>query len=84
MHRVNIRSQLLLPLLLLLLGVLGLSVWMTFAAANHARQQIETRVRDVAKLLNESTFPLTPNVLLQVKQLSGADSLLVQHNGKRI
>ncbi|MGH7226687.1 MAG: HAMP domain-containing protein, partial [Gemmataceae bacterium] len=52
--------------------------------AKHARQQIETRVRDVAKLLNESTFPLTPRVLLQVKQLSGADSLLVQQNGKHI
>ena len=32
--RWRIRSQLLLPLLLLLLGVLGLSMWMAFAAAN--------------------------------------------------
>jgi len=37
--RWRIRSQLLLPLLLLLLGVLGLSVWMAFAAANHAACQ---------------------------------------------
>lgn len=89
MQRVNIRSQLLLPLLLLLLGVLGLSVWMAFAAANHARQQIEMRVREVAHfLLNEGTFPLAPKaqnrILLQVKQLSGADYLLLQQDGKRI
>ncbi|MHB1423772.1 MAG: sensor histidine kinase [Gemmataceae bacterium] len=82
--RWRIRWQLLLPLLLLLVGVLSLSVWMAFAAASHARQQIETRVRDVAKILSEGKFPLAPHVLLWVKQLSGADYLLVQQNGKRI
>jgi signal transduction histidine kinase len=86
--RWRIRSQLLLPLLLLLLGVLGLSVWMAFAAANHARQQIETRVRSVAQILSEGKFPLAPlaqnHILLWVKQLSGADYLLVKQNGRRI
>jgi signal transduction histidine kinase len=86
--RWRIRSQLLLPLLLLLLGVLGLSVWMAFAAAKHARQQIETRVRDVAQIVGEGTFPLAPSarnhVLLKIKQLSGADYLLVKQDGKRI
>ncbi len=85
MRRINIRSQLLLPLLLLLAGVLGLSVWMAFAAANRARQQIETRVRDVASIISEGRFPLAQHhVLLWVKQLSGADYLLVQQNGKRL
>jgi signal transduction histidine kinase len=83
--RWRIRSQLLLPLLLLLLGVLGLSVWMAFAAANHARQQTERRLRDVAQRLSEGTFPLAQNdVLLWVKQLSGADYLLVTQDGTRI
>jgi signal transduction histidine kinase len=86
--RWRIRSQLLLPLLVLLLGVLGLSVWMAFAAAHQARRQIETRVRGVAQLVSESNFPLAPlaqnHVLLWVKQLSGADYLLVQPNGKHI
>jgi signal transduction histidine kinase len=86
--RWRIRSQLLLPLLLLLLGVLGLSVWMALAAANHARRQIETRVRNVGQLLSEGKFPLAPlgqnHILLWVKQLSGADYLLVKPNGKRI
>jgi len=79
-----IRSQLLLPLLLLLVGVLGLSVWMAFAAASQARRQIETRVRDVGRLLSEGKFPLRENVLPWVKQLSGADYLLARHDGGRI
>ena len=44
--RWRIRYQLLLPLLLLLLGVVGLSVWMALAAAERARVQIEERVRE--------------------------------------
>jgi signal transduction histidine kinase len=85
MQRINIRSQLLLPLLLLLVGVVGLSVWMAFAAANQARRQIEMRVRDVANIVGEGRFPLAQqHVLLWVKQLSGADYLLVQQKGGRI
>ncbi len=81
----SIRSQLLLPLLLLLAGVLALSVWMAFAAARQARQQIEMRVRDVAHIVSEGKIPLAqPHVLLWIKQLSGADYLLVQPNGKQI
>lgn len=85
MQRINVRSQLLLPLLLLLVGVLGLSVWMAFAAANHARRQIEMRVRAVAHIVSEGRIPLAQqHVLLWVKQLSGADYLLVQQKGGRI
>jgi signal transduction histidine kinase len=81
----SIRSQLLLPLLLLLVGVLGVSVWMAFASANRARSQIETRVRDVAQIVSEGKFPLSQKyVLLWIKQLSGADYLLVKEDGKRI
>lgn len=83
--RWRIRWQLLLPLLVLLVGVLGVSVWMALAAANHARQQIETRVRDVAHIVSEGKIPLAQqHVLLWIKQLSGADYLLVQENGNRI
>jgi signal transduction histidine kinase len=61
---------------------------MAFAAANHARQQIETRVRNVAQILSEGKFPLAPlaqnHILLWVKQLSGADYLLVRRNGKPV
>lgn len=83
--RWRVRTQLLLPLLLLLLGVLGASVWMAFAAANRARHEIETRVRDVAHIVSEGKFPLGQKyVLVSMKQLSGADYLLVKEDGKRI
>jgi signal transduction histidine kinase len=83
--RWRIRDQLLLPLLLLLFGVVGLSVWMAAAAAQRARAQIETRVRDVARYLSEErSYPLASNILIQVKHLSGADYLLVRRDGERL
>jgi signal transduction histidine kinase len=76
--RWRIRSQLLLPLLLLLFGVLGISLWTALASVRRARQQIEARLRTVARFLSEeSRFPLTIDVLHQMKPLSGADYLLV-------
>ncbi len=76
--RWRIRSQLLLPLLLLLLGGVGISAWTAFASARQARRQIEARLRSVAHFLTEQRrFPLTVDVLQQMKPLSGADYLLV-------
>ena len=43
--RWRIRSQLLLPLLLLLLGVAGVTVWTALASARLTRRQIEDRMR---------------------------------------
>jgi signal transduction histidine kinase len=83
--RWRIRSQLLLPLLVLLVGVVGLSVGLAFTAARQVRQQIETRVRDVAHIVSEGKIPLAQShVLLWIKYLSGADYLLIQQNGKRM
>jgi signal transduction histidine kinase len=70
---------------LLLVGVVGLSVWMAVAAAGRARAQIETRLRDVARHLSaEAFYPLSRHILDQVKSLSGADYLLVEQSGERI
>jgi signal transduction histidine kinase len=80
--RWRVRSQLLVPPLLMLLGISVLSVWMAWSSANRARARIETRVRDVARNLSEeSSYPLAENVLLQMKRLSGADFLLVPTEG---
>ena len=80
--RWRIRYQLLVPCLLLLVGVVGVSVWMALDTADRARQQIETRVRHVAHNLSEETsYPLAENVLIQMKRLSGADYLLVPPHG---
>jgi signal transduction histidine kinase len=81
--RWRIRDQLLLPLLLLLLGVVGLSVWMALAAAERARAQLEERVRAVASVLSKLTVPLTSNILGMVKGLSGADFLILHADGSR-
>jgi signal transduction histidine kinase len=82
--RWRIRYQLLLPLLLLLLGVIGLSVWMAVAAAESARALIEERARAVASVFSEAAFPLNnPHILQMVKGLSGADYLLSHRDGGR-
>jgi signal transduction histidine kinase len=83
--RWRIRYQLLLPLLTLLLGVVGVSVWTATASAIHARGQIETRLQGVGGHLSEQrTYPLTKHILDQMKRLSGADFLLVSPAGKRL
>ena len=59
-----------------------MSVWLAQSSVDRARQRLETRVRDVARNLSEETsFPLTSNVLKQVKTLSGADFLLIPGHG---
>lgn len=81
--RCSIRYQLLFPLLVLLLGVIGLSTWLAVRSAQQAvRQQIEMQMRQIAHTLHEGRFPLTQKVLEQVKELSGADFLLVAHDGR--
>lgn len=81
--RWTIREQLLVPLLVLLLGVAGISTWTALATARWARGQIESKVRDVARTLSESDFPLTERVLVQMRGLSGAEYLVVGDDGLR-
>ena len=80
--RWSIRYQLFTPLVILLLGIVGISSWTAFAAASRARRQIERQVRDVVRTLNEADFPLTTNVLGLMKGLSGADYLLMEPGGR--
>src|SRR5262249_44411332 len=55
------------------------------ASAQLARRQIEGRLRDVAQFLSEeSRWPLTAEVLSQMKPLSGADYLLVPARGRSV
>jgi signal transduction histidine kinase len=76
--RWSIRYQLLLPLVILLLGVVGISTWTGLAAADRARQQIEDDVRNVAAMLSEANFNPNRRVLDYMKRLSGADFVLAQ------
>jgi signal transduction histidine kinase len=81
-----IRYQVLVPLLLLLLGVVGISTWTAVASARRARQQIEAQVRQVAHTLSTSRHvPLKNETVLQsMKGLSGADYLLLLGDGRRL
>lgn len=74
--RWGIRSQLLVPLLTLLLGVVGMAAWTATTSAQRARQQIEKQVHDVALTVNEVTFPRNVQTLRLMKGLSGAEFLL--------
>jgi signal transduction histidine kinase len=80
--RWRLRFQLLVPLGLLLLAIVGISTWTAVASVRRARLQIETRVRNVAQTLSEPPqFPLSPVVLELMKRLSGADYLWMRAKG---
>ncbi|MFI4875798.1 MAG: ATP-binding protein [Blastopirellula sp. JB062] len=68
-----LRIQLLLPfagvLLAIMIGVTLVTAQMSVA---NAQTKIETRLRDVASVLQSATFPLSDAVLEQMKGLSGA------------
>jgi signal transduction histidine kinase len=80
--RLRIRTQLLLPVVLLLAGIAGISLTTAIAAARQARQQIEARLRTVARFLDEEeSFPLNETVLQKLRPLSGAEYLLAMRSG---
>jgi signal transduction histidine kinase len=81
--RWRIRSQLLLPLLLLLAGVVVVSAATAVTSARRARLQLEKHVADIARNVCEQTnYPLTQNILEQMNLLSGADYLVVNDSGR--
>jgi signal transduction histidine kinase len=80
--RWRIRTQLLLPVVLLLAGVASISLTTATAATRQARRQIESRLRTVARFLDEEeSFPLNEGVLRKLRPLSGAEYLLIMGNG---
>jgi signal transduction histidine kinase len=65
------------PLVILLLGVVAISTQTAVASADRARRQIEDQVQRVARTLSEYPLGLSAPVLRQMKNLTGADYLLV-------
>jgi signal transduction histidine kinase len=80
--RWRIRSQLLVPLLTLLLGVVGISTWTALASAQHARARLETQMRDIARTVNEVTIPPNRQTLRLMRGLSGTELLLEKETGE--
>lgn len=83
--RWGLRHQLLVPPLLLLLAVAGITAWTSVAAARRARQQLETRVHQVAVALSHAPhFPRPPHIFDLLQRLSGAELLEVSGDGRRV
>jgi signal transduction histidine kinase len=80
--RFSIRSQLLLPLLALMLAVVATSTWTALTAASRARRQIETQMDHVTATVRDVTFPRNQQTLQLMKRLSGAEFILCDSRGK--
>lgn len=78
-----IRYQILLPLAgIMLAAVLGVSMLSAYLAARRAERQIDEQLRQVARTLLDSSFPLNDIVLRQMSGLSGAEFVLTGRGGK--
>jgi signal transduction histidine kinase len=82
--RWSIRTQFVVPLLLLLAGLVGISTWTAEEAAKRARERIAAQVGGIVRTLSDARFPLNQHVLDQMKGLSGADYLLIEPSGQRV
>src|SRR5262249_54721727 len=82
--RWSIRYQILVPLFLLLLGVVGVCAWTAQDSARQARGRIAAKVMGNIHTLSEATFSLTPKVLDMMKGLSGAEYVLIEPTGKHV
>jgi signal transduction histidine kinase len=82
--RWSIRYRLFVPLGLLLLGVVGISVWGALASARHAEQRIARQIQSVTDTLAAANLTLTQRILEQMKGLSGAEYVAVGVEGERI
>ena len=79
--RLGIRYRLLGPLGLLLVGVVAASLWSAHVAARRAEERVAAQVHNVAQTLQEAKFPLNPNILFQMRSLSGAEFLYAPRDG---
>jgi signal transduction histidine kinase len=82
--RLGIRYRLLVPLALLLLGVVGASLWSARVAARRAEERVAEHVGNVAQTLGNGKYSLTQPILDQMKGLSGAEFLVIQPDGSRM
>ncbi len=82
--RLGIRYRLLVPLAVLLLGVVGASLWSARVAARRAEARVTGQVRNVSQTLSAARYPLTDPVLNQIKSFSGAEFLILHADGSRL
>ncbi|MCC9604384.1 HAMP domain-containing histidine kinase [Blastopirellula sp. JC732] len=74
-----LRIQLLLPFAAVMLAIMvGVTLVTAQISVTNAKSRIESRLRDVAAVLQSATFPLSDAVLEQMKGLSGAQYAVTQ------
>ena len=79
--RLGIRYRLLVPLGLLLVGVVGASLWSARVAARRAEDRVAGQVRNISDTLQKANFTLNTTILLQMRSLSGAEFLYLPPDG---
>ena len=78
-----IHIQLLLPMLgVVVLAITLVSMANAYLGMDRARLAQEENLRRVVTVLSEASFPLTENVLRQMAGLSGAEFVLLDHDGR--
>lgn len=73
--RLGLRYQLLIPPVLLLLAVIGITTWTALSAAQRARSQLDTRIRQIAQALSGKPFPRDKRIYELLGPLTGAELL---------
>jgi len=77
-----LRSQILLPMgCVMLATVVAVSSVDAWLAGRRAQEQIEKQLREIGGTLAGASFPLTDNVLQQMRGLSGAEFVVVNRGG---
>src|SRR5208283_2120959 len=74
--RWSIRYQLLISLFILLLGVVGISIWTGVLSAYRARERIETNVRNIAHTMHDWGGAPNAAILRLMKTISRAEYYL--------
>jgi len=78
-----LRYQIMLPMAaVMLLAVVFVEGVGALLAVRDTKQQIETQIREVARIAHEASFPLTAPVLRQMRALSGAELIVVDAAGR--
>lgn len=79
----SLRSQFLLPLAVLMVAFAGVCAWTAKSAADSAQARVAQQIDGVVRVLEEASFPLTPQVLVQMKNLTGGEFVLEEIRGAR-
>jgi signal transduction histidine kinase len=83
--RWSLRNQILLPMAgLMLVTLLGVSALNVYLAVQRTRSQIESQLREVTRTIAQASYPLTDNVLRQMRGLSGAELVVASEEGERL